>query len=97
MAAQKHTARSLLPHGRNRCSEPLLVPFRTATLWWPMGPQLPEGEIAAEDGHPRGAERVGQRHEKWRVAIRSRAVRQDEVITAGTARAVQETANGYFI
>jgi hypothetical protein len=62
-----------------------------------MGPQLPEGEIAAQDGHPRGAERIRQCHEKWRVAIRSGAVRQDEAIAAGTARAVQEPANRYFI
>jgi hypothetical protein len=62
-----------------------------------MGPQLPEGEIAAEDGHPRGAERIRQCYEKWRVAIRSGTVRQDEAIAAGTARAVQEPANRYFI
>jgi hypothetical protein len=74
-----------------------LIPFRTATWWWPVGPQLPEGEIAAEDGHPRGTERIRQCHEKWRVAIRSRAVRQDEAIPAGTARTVQEPSHGYFI
>jgi hypothetical protein len=62
-----------------------------------MGPQLPEGKIAAEDGHPRSAERIRQCHEKWRVAIRSGAVRQDEAIAAGTARTVQEPSNGYFI
>jgi hypothetical protein len=62
-----------------------------------MGPQLPEGEIAAQDGNPRGAERIRQCHEKRRVAIRSGAVRQDEAIAAGTVRAVQEPVNGDFI
>ena len=74
-----------------------MVTFGTATLWWPVRSQLAEGEIAAEDGHPRGAERIRQCHEKWRVAIRSRAVGQDEAITAGTGRAVQEPSNGYFV
>jgi len=97
MTAQEHTARSLSPHGRNCRSESLLVTFRTATLWWPVRSQLAEGEITPEDGHPRGAERICQYHEKRRVAVRSRAVRQDEAITAGTGRVVQEPSNGYFI
>ena len=97
MTAQEHTARSLSPHGRNCRSESLLVTFRTATLWWPVRSQLAEGEITPEDGHPRGAERICQYHEKRRVAVRSRAVRQDEAITARTGRAVQEPSNGYFI
>ena len=97
MTAQKHSARSLLPHGRNRRSESLLVPFRTAALWGPVGPQLPEGKIAAQDGHPRRAERICQRYKKWRVTIRTRAVRQDEAIATGIARTVQKPSNGHFI
>jgi hypothetical protein len=38
-------------------------------------PQLAEGEIKAEDGNSRGAERICQCHEKRGVAVRSRAVR----------------------
>jgi len=62
-----------------------------------MGSQLPEGQIAAEDDHPRRTERICQGNEKWRVAIRSRAVCQDEAIPSGTARAVQKPSNRYFI
>ena len=62
-----------------------------------MWPQLTEGEIAAEDSHSGGAERIRQRHKKWSVAIRSRTVRQDEAITTRMSREVQVPANGYFI
>jgi hypothetical protein len=74
-----------------------LVTFRTASLWWPVRTQLAEGEIAAEDGQPVGAERTRQRNEKRRVAGRSRAVRQDEAIPTRIVRAVQKPSNGYFI
>src|SRR5260370_28266257 len=97
MASQKYAARSLSSHGCNCCSESLLVTFRTATLWWPVRSQLSEGKIAAEDGHPRSAERIRQYHEKRRVAVRPRAVRQDEAITARASRPVQEPSDGYFI
>jgi hypothetical protein len=96
MATHKHTARSLSSHGSNCCSESLLVTFRTVTLWWPVWPQLAEREIAAEDGEPGGAERTRQRHEKRRVAGRSRAVRQDEAIPIRIGRAMQKPSNGYF-
>jgi hypothetical protein len=88
MTAQEHTARSLSPHGRNCRSESLLVPFRTATLWWPVRSQLAKGKIAAEDGQSRGAERTRQGDEKRRIAVRSRAVRQDEAILTRTGRTV---------
>jgi hypothetical protein len=40
----------------------LLVTLRAATWWWPVRSQLAEGEIAAEDGNSRGAERIRQCH-----------------------------------
>ena len=67
-----------------------MVTFRTATLWWPVRSQLAEREIAAEDGQPGGAERTRQHHEKRRVAVRSRAVRQDEAIPTRIGRAGAE-------
>jgi hypothetical protein len=97
MAAQKHTARSLSPHRRNCRIESLLVAFCTATLWWPMWSQLARGQIATEDGQSRGTERTRQSHEKRRIAVCSRAVRQDEAIPIRTGRLVQEALNGYFI
>lgn len=89
MAAQEHTARGLLPHGRNCSSESLLIMFRTATWRWPVRSQLAERKIKPEDSHARGAERIRQCHEKWGVAVRSRAMRQDEAITGGIGRVVQ--------
>ena len=74
-----------------------MVAFRTAAVWRPVGSQLTEGEIAAEDGQPGGAERSCQRHEKRRVAVCSRAVREDEAIPSRIGRAVQEPTNWYFI
>jgi hypothetical protein len=64
MATEKHAARSLSLHGRNGCSKSLLVTFRTAALRRPVRSRLAEGQIAAEDGQPRGAESIRQRHEK---------------------------------
>src|SRR5271156_121829 len=97
MATQKHAARSLLSHGSNCCSESLLVTFRTATMWWPVGSQLAEGKIAAEDSQSGVAECFCQSYEKWRVAVRSCAVRQDEAIPTRVGRAMQKTSNWYFI
>jgi len=97
MATQKHAARSLSSHGRNCRSESLLVAFSAAWLWWPFRPQLAEGEIAPEDGQPGGAERIRQRHEKRRVAVRSRAVGQDEAVPNGISWAVQKPSNWYAI
>jgi hypothetical protein len=75
----------------------MLVPFRTATLWGPVRSQLAEGEIASEDGQPGIAECTRERDEKRRVAVCSRAVRQDEAISIRIGRAVQKASNRYFI
>jgi hypothetical protein len=56
--------------------------------------QLAEGKIAAEDGEPGGAEGIGERDEKRRVAVRSCAVGEDEAIAAGCGRGVEVAANG---
>jgi hypothetical protein len=58
---------------------------------------LAEGKIAAEDGQPGGAERSSQRYEKRRVAVRSRAVRQDKAIPIRIGRAMQKPSNWHFI
>jgi hypothetical protein len=102
MATQKHSARrlslrSLSSHGSNGCSKSLLVTFRTATLRRPVRSRLAEGQIAAEDGQPGGAECTRQRHEKRRVAVGSRAVRQDEAISCRVGRLMQKPSNWYFI
>jgi hypothetical protein len=96
MATQKQAARSLSSHGSNCRSESLLVTFRAATLWRPVRSQLAEGKIATEDGQPGGAERTRQRHEERGIAVRSRAVRQDEAIPIRIGRAMQKPSNGYF-
>ena len=97
MAAQKKAVPSLPAHGRNGRAETLLVAFRTATRRWPVRTQLAEGKIAAEDSQPNGAERIGQCDEKRRVAVRSRPVRQDEAVAAGSGRHVQIAADGHSI
>ena len=97
MTAQKYTARNLSPHGGHCRSQSLLITLRAATRWRPVRPQLAEGEITAKDSHARGAECIRQCDEKWSVAIRSRAVRQDEAITASMSWEVQVPSNGYFI
>jgi hypothetical protein len=96
MATQKQAARSLSSHGSNCRSESLLVTFRAATLWRPVRSQLAEGKIATEDGQPGGAERTRQRDEERGIAVRSRAVRQDEAIPIRIGRAMQKPSNGYF-
>jgi hypothetical protein len=71
----------------------MLVTFGTATLWWPVRSQLAEGEVATEDGQAGIAECTRQRDEKRRVAVCSRAVRQDEAIPSRIGRAVQKPSN----
>jgi hypothetical protein len=97
VATQKDAARGLSSHGDNCSSEPLLVTFRTAAVWWTVGSQLAEWEIAAEDSQPGGAERSCKRHEKRRVAVCSRTVREDEAIPSRIGRGVQEATNWYCI
>ena len=62
-----------------------------------MRPQLAKREIAAEDRQPGSTERTRERYEKRRVAVCSRAVRQDEAIPIRIRRAVQKASNGYPI
>jgi len=88
MTTKKNAARSTSSHGVKRCSETLLVSFCSATLWWSIGSQLPEGKIAAEHGQTRGAEGFRQRHKKGRVTVRSRAVCQNETVASRTGRLV---------
>ena len=88
---------NLSSHGSNCRSKSLLVTFRTVTLRWPVRSQLAEREVAAEDGQPGGAESTRQRHEKRRVAVGSRAVRQDEAISCRVGRLMQKPSNWYFI
>ena len=97
MTTQKHAARNLSLHGHNRGSDSLLITFCTATGWWSMPPHVARREITAEDSHSRGTERICQRYEKRGIAISSRAVRQDETITARTSREMQVPTDGYFI
>jgi hypothetical protein len=97
MTAQEHAARGLSSQGCNCRAEPLLVAFRTAGPGRPVWSQLAKGEITAKDGHPRGGERIRERHEKRRVTVRSRTVRQDEAIFTRTDGAMQEPSNRYVI
>jgi hypothetical protein len=62
-----------------------------------MRAHLTEGEIAAEDGQPGGAECTRERDEKRRVAVCSRAMRQDEAIPTRIGWKVQKPSNWDFI
>ena len=97
MATKINAARSTLSHRSERCSEALLITLCTATLWWSIGSQLPEGKIAAEHGQTRCAEGVRQRHKKGRVAVGSRAVCQDQTVAGRTGRLVQKSSNRHPI
>lgn len=62
-----------------------------------MRSQLAKGQIAAEDGQARFAERTRQRHEKRRLAVRSCAVREYKATSTWAGRAVQKSSHGYCI
>ena len=62
-----------------------------------MRSQLAKGQIVAEDGQASGAERTRQRFEKWRIAVRSRAVCQYKAISTWAGRAMEEAANRHII
>jgi hypothetical protein len=97
MAAEEYAARGLLPHGRDGGFKSLLVAFRTAALGPPVGTRLAKGQIAAEDGESGVAECARQGHEERSIAVRSRAVGQDEGIAGRMGREMEEPANGRFI
>lgn len=58
-----------------------------------MRPGLPEGQVAAKNGEPRGAERIRQRREKRGAAVGTGAMRQDQAVCARKSRPVQESSN----
>jgi len=59
--------------------------------------QLAKRQIAAKDRQPQGTEHARQGHEKRRIAVRSRAVRQDKAIPTRIGRVVQKPSNRHFI
>jgi hypothetical protein len=97
MAAHKHAACDLLPHGGNGGSQPLLISFRAATRRRPVRARLPERKIASQHSQTRCAECAGKRSKQRSVAGRARAMRQYEPIRSGTGRTVQESADRHFV
>lgn len=86
-----------MPHGRDGGFESLLVACRTARWRWTVGARLAKGQIAAEDGESGVAERGGEGDEERRVAVRARAVGQDEGFAGRIGREMEEAADGRFI
>lgn len=58
-----------------------------------MRPLLAEGQVAAENRQSGSVEGLGQRHQQQRVAVGSRAVRQDEAVSLMDSGLVQEASN----
>jgi hypothetical protein len=83
MTAEEDPARSQPSHRGNGRTQSFLIAFRIAAGRWSMRPELSEGEIAAKHRHSRATERVSQRYQQRRLAIRSGTVRQNQVVPAG--------------
>ena len=77
--------------------EALLIAFGAAAWRRTVRTQLAEGKIATEHGESGGAEGIGERDEKRRVAVRSGAVGEEETVAAGVGQRVEVTANRYLI
>jgi hypothetical protein len=97
MTAEEQTPRSLSPHAGGGGSQPLLVTFSAAARGRPVRPQLAKGQVAAEHDKSNTAKSLRQRHQKWRITIRSRAVRQHKAIANRIRWAMQESSHRHFI
>ena len=78
-------------------AQALLVAFGAAALGRSVGTKLAKRQIAAKDGEPGFAERVRQSYEQGRLAIRTRAVREDERVMRGARGSVEIAANGRLV
>jgi hypothetical protein len=97
VTAEEQTARSLSPHAGDSRSQPLLVTFSAAAWWRPVRPLLAKRQVAAEHHKSHTAKSLSQRHQKWRITVRSRTVRQHKAITNRINRAMQKSSHWYFI
>jgi hypothetical protein len=94
MTPEEHATGGESPHGRDSRFEPLPIPLRTTAWRRSVGPQLTKRQIATENGPTRRAELRSKSQEKRSVAVRARAVREDEAIATSADGDVQRPANG---
>ena len=80
-------------HRRNRRAQPLLIPFRASPHWRPSWPRLPKWQIAPQHRDSRFAERIRQRCQQWRLAIRSGPMRQNQPIRIRVHRPMQKPSH----
>jgi hypothetical protein len=97
MAAKEDATRGLTADGGEGGFEALLVALGTAAGGWAVWAGLAKGQIAAKDGPSGIAERGSEGGEERCVRVRAGAVGEDEGITGGGGREMEETADGGLV
>jgi hypothetical protein len=94
MAAEEEATRDLSSHEIDGGAKSFLITLGASAWWRSTGARLTEGKIATEYGQARRAECVSKGRDERRVAIASRAMRQDEAVGSRDGRQVKESSHG---
>jgi hypothetical protein len=94
MAAEEEATRDLSSHEIDGGAKSFLITLGASAWWRSTGARLTEGKIATEYGQARRAECVSKGRDERRVAIASRAMRQDEAVRSRDGRQVKESSHG---
>jgi hypothetical protein len=94
MAAEEEATVEPILHESDGGAKSFLITLGASAWRRSAGARLTEGKIAAEYGQARRAECVSKGRDERRVAIASRAMRQDEAVGSRDGRQVKESSNG---
>lgn len=97
MTTEENTARAERAHGCNGSAEACLVAVSSAPRRRSVGTQLAERKIAAQDVEATRLEGVSQCDEKLGLAVRARAMRQDQRMGVRGVGAVLEASDGRIL
>src|ERR1700674_1073285 len=93
MAAQKDLAGNILTQSCNCVAQAGAIAFRIARKRRSSSPLLAEGQIAAQNDVAMSGKSFAERNQQRSIAIRARAVSQDQGAASGTRGRVQEAAD----
>jgi hypothetical protein len=82
-----------LPHRCDCVPQAGAIALGVPGRWGSKAPLLSKGKIATQNGVAMSAVSLGKRDQQWRVAIASRAVRQDQCTPARFVRRVHPPAH----
>ena len=93
VAAEKDRARHIFTQNCNRVAKARTIAFRIAWKWRASAPLLAEGQITAQDDVAMSGKSFADGDQKRSMAIRARAVSQDQGVAVWILGRVQEAAD----